>query len=190
MFSFSKEPKVDFLPPQRDVDTLIGQDLTLMTAVLALEGASNVPEKVFVKKWFRIRLPQGQIAGSVPSSEDPGGRRLDHFVGVRSRMRKASRWGQGKERVPVNVYGAVHYYAVVMIDGAPKAYVYIDFVKYSVDRHAASVLAEKRRDTECFTSLGGSMRYVNVTAIEVVVGTLFVRERHVILLVREVFSTE
>ena len=190
MFSFSKEPKVDFLPPRRDVDTLIGQDLTLMTAVLALEGASNVPEKVFVKKWFRIRLPQGQIAGSVPSSEDPGGRRLDHFVGVRSRMRKASRWGQGKERVPVNVYGAVHHYAVVLIDGAPKAYAYLECVKSSADRHGASGLSEKRRDTEVFTSLGGAMRYVDVTAIEAVVGTLLVMERHVILYLRELLITE
>jgi len=34
------------------------------------------------------------------------------------------------------------------------------------------------------------MRYVNVTVIDTVVGTLFVRDRHVALYTREVFSTE
>jgi len=32
------------------------------------------------------------------------------------------------------------------------------------------------------------MRYVDVTAIDAVVGTQFVRERHVVLYTREVFS--
>lgn len=32
------------------------------------------------------------------------------------------------------------------------------------------------------------MRYVNVTANDAVVGTLFVRDRHVVLFTREVFS--
>ena len=91
-------------------------------------------------------------------------------------------------RVAANVYGVVHHYAVVLIDGQPRAYAYLWCVKSSADRHGTSGLPEKRRDTECFTSLGGSMRYVDVTAIDAVVGTLFVRERHVVLYTREVFS--
>jgi len=189
-YSLSKDPKVDILPPRRDAAALIGQELTHLTAVLGLEGASNIPEKVFAKKHFRLRLANGQIAGTVPSSEDPGDRRRVHLVRVRSHMRQAERRGQGEDRVPVNVYGAAHHYAVVLIDGAPKAYAYLECVKSSSDRHGASRLAEKRRDTECFTSLGGAMRYGNVTAIDAVVGTLFVRERHVVLYLREVFSTE
>lgn len=34
------------------------------------------------------------------------------------------------------------------------------------------------------------MRYVNVQSIEAVVGTLLVRQRHVVLYNRDVFSTE
>jgi len=34
------------------------------------------------------------------------------------------------------------------------------------------------------------MRYVSVMSIDAVVGTLSVRERHVVLYTREVFSTE
>jgi len=190
VFSFSKDPKVGLLPPRRDAAALIGQELTHLTAVLDMEGASNIPEKVFAKKYFRLRQANGQISGTVPSSEDPGDRRRDRLVRVRSHMWQAARRGQGEDRVPVHMSGAVHHYAVVLIDGAPKAYAYLQCVKSSADRHGASGLSEKRRDTECFTSLGGAMRYIDVTAIDAVVGTLLVRERHVILYLREVFSTE
>jgi len=90
----------------------------------------------------------------------------------------------------VNVYGAVHHYALVYIDGNPQAFAYIECVKSTADRNGALGLAEKRRDTECFSSLRGEMRYVSVMSIDAVVGTLFVRERHVLLYTREVFSTE
>jgi len=43
-FSISKEPKVDLLPSTRPAAELIGEELTRMTPVLRLEGASNVPE--------------------------------------------------------------------------------------------------------------------------------------------------
>lgn len=90
----------------------------------------------------------------------------------------------------VNVYGAVHHYAVVLIDGKPQTFAYIQCVKSAADRHGRAGLAERRRDTDCFTSLDGAMRYVNVHSVDAVVGTLFVRERHVVLYNREVFSNE
>jgi len=34
------------------------------------------------------------------------------------------------------------------------------------------------------------MRYVNVNSVDAVVGTLFFRERHVVLYTREAFSSE
>jgi len=77
-----------------------------------------------------------------------------------------------------------------LIEGAPKTYAYLECVKSSDDRHGSSGLPEKRRETDCFKSLGGTRRYVNVTAIDAVVGILFVMDRHVVLYTREVFSTE
>jgi len=70
IFSISKEPKVDLLPPRQSVSSLIGQELSHMHAVLALEGASVVPEKIFSKRYFRLRLANGQISGSVSSSKE------------------------------------------------------------------------------------------------------------------------
>lgn len=90
----------------------------------------------------------------------------------------------------MNVYGAVHHYAVVLMDGKPHAYACIECVQSAVDRNERSGLAEKRRDTDCFSSIGGAMRYVNVMYIDAVVGTLFVRERHVVLYTREEFINE
>jgi len=92
--------------------------------------------------------------------------------------------------VPVNVYAAVHHYALVMIDDTPVAFAYIECIKSSADRHGASRLAERRRNTECFSSLGGAMRCVNVLSINAVVGGLFVRGTHVVLYTRDVFITE
>ena len=59
-----------------------------------------------------------------------------------------------------------------------------------MDRRGAFGIPEKRRETECISRLGGEMRYVNVEAIDAVVGTLFVRNRHVVQYTREVLSTE
>jgi len=187
-FSVSKEPDVDLLPPRRAAAGLIGRELACMKTVLDLEGAAIVPEQIYAKKYFRVRLANGQIAGSISSDEEASDRRRDHLVRVHSHMRQAARRGRGEVRVAANVHGVVHHYAVVLIDGQPKAYAYLECVKSSADRHGTSGLPEKRRDTECFMSLGGSIRYVEVTAIDAVVGTLFVRERHVVLYTTEVFS--
>jgi len=51
-------------------------------------------------------------------------------------------------------------------------------------------LPEQRRDTHYFTSLGGRLRYVNVLAIDAVVGTLEECNKHVLLLCRVRFSHE
>lgn len=90
-----------------------------MKDVLALEQASNIPDRIFAKKYFRLRLANSQIAGAVSSSEDVGDRRRDHLVRVRSHVRQAARREQGVQRVDVSVNGAVHLYSVVLIDGMP-----------------------------------------------------------------------
>jgi len=189
-FPVSTAPQVSLLPPRRDAADLIGRELSHMKAVLALEEASTIPERIVAKKYFRLRLANGQIVGTASTTAEVGDRRRDYLVRVNSHMRQAARRGKRVERVPVNVYGAVHHYAVVLVDGKPQAFAYIECVKSATDRHGASGLPEKRRDTDCFTSLGGAMRYVNVMSIDSVVGTLFVRDRHVVLYTREVFSTE
>jgi len=189
-FSSSKEPKVDLLPPRSATASLIGTELDALKAVLALEGASNVPAKFYAKKYFRKRLSNGQIAGTVSCSEDADDRRRNHLVRVHSHMRQAARRGRGVIDVLTNVYGEVHYYAVVLINGQPNAYAFLECVRSSVDRDGTSGLPEKRGETECFSHLGGTMRYVNVAAIDAIVGTLFVRDRHVVLYSREVFSSE
>lgn len=161
-----------------------------MKAVLHWEGASIVPNELIAKKCFRFRLSNGQIAGTVSLSDDVGDRGRDHLVRVSPSLRQAARWGAGEVCVPVNVYGAVHHSALVLVDDTPLAFAYIECIKSSANRLGASGLAERRRDTECFSSLGRAMRYVIVLSIDAVVGTLFVRDGHVLLYTREVFSTE
>jgi len=189
-FSVSKEPNVNLLPPRQAAATLIGAELARMEAVLVLEGVAELPPHIFAKKYFRERLANGQISGTVSSSQDAGDRRRDHLARVRSHVLQTTGRGQRQERVPVNVYGAVHHYAVILVAGELKTFAYIECVRSSADRPGAYGLPEKRRDTECFSILGGFMRYVNMTSIDAVVRTLFVRERHVVLYNREVLSSE
>lgn len=58
------------------------------------------------------------------------------------------------------------------------------------DRHGRAGLAERWRDTECSTSLGGTMWYMNVHSIDAVKETLFVRGRREVLYSKEVFTNE
>lgn len=162
--------------------------LAHMKAVLTLEKIAEFPSEILGKKYSRLRLPNGQVAGSVRTTLSQGNRRRDHLVRVRSTCRKRA---QGAEEVvPVNVYDAVHHYVVVYSEQKPMAFAYIECIKASADRRGAFGLAEKRRWTDCFSALGGAMRYVNVLAIDAVVGTLYVGSRHVVLYCRETFSIE
>ena len=94
------------------------------------------------------------------------------------------------EETDATVYGAVHHFSLVYMAGAPRVFAYIECVKSSVDRRGTYGLSERRRDTDCFPSLGGVRRYVNALAINAVVGTLFVRSRHVVLYCTDRFSHE
>jgi len=161
-----------------------------MQAVLVLEGASVVPDKILAKKCFRLRLANGQIAGTVSQSDELDDRRRDYLVRVRSHVRRETRREHGEEHALTNIYETAHHYAVLVIDGAPKVFAYLQCGKSSADRRGALGLPEKWRATECFSSLGGNMRYVNVEAIDAVVGTLFVGDRHIVLYTREAFSTK
>jgi len=137
-----------------------------------------------------MRLANGQISRTVSSSEESGDRRRDHLVRVRSHVRQAKRRGRREVRAAVNAHGAIHHFAVVLIDGRPMAIAYIECVQSSADRDGVSGLPEKRRDSECSTSLGVRMRYVNAMAIDAVVGNLFVRARHVVTYSGAVFSAK
>jgi len=85
-FSLSKEPKVDLVPPRRAAACLTGEELSRMQVALALEGASEVPEQIFAKKYFHLRLTIGQNAGTASTSEEVADRRRDHLVRVRSHV--------------------------------------------------------------------------------------------------------
>jgi len=78
-----------------------------------------------------------------------------------------------KERAAVNVHGAVHHFAVVLMDGKSMKFVWIECVNSIPDRAGVSRLPQKKCDTECFTSLDGAIRYVNVMAIDALVDILF-----------------
>lgn len=84
----------------------------------------------------------------------------------------------------------MHHDAVVYVAGKILDFALIACVVSSADRRSAYGLPEKRRDSDCFTSLGGWLRYVDVLAIDAVVGTLYVRSKHVVMFCRDRLSHE
>ena len=181
------QPSVQLLPPRHAPAPLTGMELGRMREVLELEGVADIPQRIVAKKYCRLKLVRGQVAGSTMSSRR-GGRR-DNLVRVESKVRRRTRGG-GTEDAIVSIYGAVHHYAVVFVSGRPMAFAFIECVVSSADRHGKYGLPENRRGTDCFTSLGGRLRYVDVQAIDAVVGTLEVRTKHVVLFCRDRFSHE
>jgi len=73
-------------------------------------------------------------------------------VRVRLHMRQAARRGRGAIDVLTNVYGEVHHYAVVLINGQPNAFAYLKCMRSSVDRDGTSGLPEKRVAYLCYQS--------------------------------------
>jgi len=147
-----------------------------MKAVLALEDAALVPDHVFSKKCFHLRLPNGQVVGTVSESEDVDDRQRDHLVGVRSHVRQAARWRLARYKLPPSSTVRCTTTLVVLLYSEPQAFAYLKCDKSSAYRGGTSGLVEKRRNTEFFTSSGGSSRYVNVLSIDAVVVILFVVE--------------
>ena len=94
------------------------------------------------------------------------------------------------EEVDAPVYVVVHHFTAVYIAGVARAFAYIEFFKSSGDRQGSFSLPERRRDADCSILIGGPKRYVNALAIDAVVGTIFVRSRHVVLFCRDRFSHE
>jgi len=162
-------------------------ELERMREVLALEGIADVPDQIVAKKYCGLKLVREQVSGSTMSFRR-GGRR-DHLVRVESKVLRPVRGG-GTEEAIVSIHGAVHHYAVVFVNDRPMAFAFIECVASSADRHGKDGLPEKRRGTDCFTCLGGRLRYVGVQAVDAVVGTLDVRKRHVVLFCRDRFSHE
>jgi len=66
-----------------------------MKAVLSLEDASTLSNRIKAKKYFRMRLINGQIAGTVSSNDEMDDRVRDLLVRVSSYVSK--RQGEEKE---------------------------------------------------------------------------------------------
>lgn len=64
---------------------------------------------------------------------------------------------------------------------------YLECVRSTVDRSGSYGLPERWQGMDCFTSFGGSMKYIDVLAIYGVVCTLETRSRHMVLHTRERF---
>jgi len=185
-FTDGENPRAMLLPPKTRPGDLAGPELQRMKALLASEGVTEIPSSIIAKKYFRMRLNRGQLCGSFRTNSTTDSRRYN-LVRVNSSMQRRTTGG-GVKDVDATIYGAVHHFAVVSVAGAARAYAYFEYVKSSGDRQGSLGLPEKRRDTDCFTSLGGAKRYINALAIDDVVGNLFVRSRHVVLFCRDRFS--
>lgn len=167
---------------------LTGSELQNLKATLTLEGARDVPDEIYAKKYFRLELPSGVLVGSSrSSSDDDTHKRRNNCVRIQSTARRRRQDGS-VEVYELSTYGLVHHFALVLIEDQPRSFACIECVKSAADRAGRYGQAERRREMDCFFSFGGSHRYVDVAAIDSVVGTLRRDGRHVVLFNRERFS--
>jgi len=108
------------------------------------------------KKYFRMELARGQTCGSVRTNSGSDSRR-DFLVRVRSTVERRKRGGVSR-LADATVYGAVHHFAVVYVAGAPRFFACIECVQSSVDRRGTFGLSDRRRETDCLSSVGGVKR--------------------------------
>lgn len=57
-----------------------------MKAVLALERAAQITAGIYAKKYFRVRLANGQYGGTVSVVDEAADSRRDHLVSVSSHV--------------------------------------------------------------------------------------------------------
>lgn len=132
------------------------------------KGVLNVPGVMFAKKYGRLQLSCGTIAGSALAAR--GMRQRNSLLHINSEdpVRRPS---GSFELVPMTTYGLALHYAVVYIYHF-QAFVYLDCVTSSVDRLRRHGRQERRRQIDCFSSFSRLRKYVPVQAVEAAVGTL------------------
>lgn len=160
----------------------------MVKAFLAMEWAASIPDGIIAKKYIRLRFANCQIARTQPAAEEDGDRRRDYLLRFSCFVRRPARWGRDVVRIPFNIYGAVHHYSVILVDGMSQEYAFLQCLKSAADRGGVFGFADQRRETECFSIMEGAIRYVHILSIDAVVGSLLVKVSHVASYTREVFS--
>lgn len=188
VYSKDQSMAVTLLPPVREATPLSVTELEHLHAALALEGTPSAAPPTQVRRFAPLQMQDGTVAGSLLSwSERDPQRRRDHVVSVASTVR--SRQGRpGTEDLPANVFGRVHQLDLVSLGDALRAFACIECNRSGADRAGVYGLAKRKQGMDCFTSLGGSMRFADVLAIDAVVGTLESRGKHIVLYPRERFG--
>eukprot|EP00170_Pyropia_yezoensis_P001299 contig_5760_g1303 len=142
-FPNADDPDFFFLAPTWQPALLADAELDCMRAVLGSEGVSPVPFQIRGKKYFRVRLGNGAVAGSQSAgSDDPHRRRRSNFVRVQSTELSEGADGQVAP-VGVLAYGLVHHYVAVFINGTPMAFAFIECIRSSKDRLGKRVIAAR-----------------------------------------------
>jgi len=95
-----------------------------MKAVLALEGVTAVPPRLFVKKYSLVRIANRLSAGTVSSSNETAHWRRDYLLSVSSHGLQTAGRKPGQQRVPVRVYRTARLCTVIFVDGMLKALAY------------------------------------------------------------------
>lgn len=186
-FPSDEDPVLVLLPPKSATCALAGDVLAAMRQALQLDGVSVIPNTILVRKYMRIQLRNGSVAGIRPPGRRGARHRRRDFL---LRVQPTETQPASSRAVPASrdVYGCALFYAVVHIDATTRVFAYIECVKSATDRNGAHGWPERREGMDCFTSFGGRRRFVSATDIDAAVGTLFVRSRHVVLFTREPFS--
>lgn len=90
------------LPPTSEAVEQMYSEVAHMKAVITLKKIAEMPSGIIGKKYCRLRIPNGQVAGSVHTTFLQGDYLRDYLVRVCSTRRKRARGAE--EVVPVDVH--------------------------------------------------------------------------------------
>ena len=159
-----------------------------MRAVLAQEQANEVPPDIFAKRYYRINMASGKIAGSKPLGSDcDKHRRRNNLVRINS-SEKVRLPNGSVEEGPVSTFGAVLHYAAVFTDGREMAFAFVERAKSTKDRRGRFGYSGTKFGIEVILGSRGTRYYVPVGALDEVVGTIEKEGMQFILFSREPLS--
>lgn len=147
-----------------------------LTSALGLEGVVNLPDVFLTKKYARVQLASGVIAGSLMAAEATNQRNYLLQADSEDLERRSS---GALSSVPMTTYGVAMHHRVVFVDNL-FAFAYVECTKSSVDRLGRCGRPEKKHDMDCFSALERVRKYVPALAVGSAEWTLCRNGKHFI----------
>lgn len=145
-FPSRDDNQVLLVPPSAHPSKLLESEAVHLKTALGLKGVVNIPDVIFAKKYARVQMASGVIAGLLMAAGATNRRNYLLQVHSKDLVRRSS---GAVQSVPMTTYGVAMHYAVVFVN-KPFAFAYVECIKSSANRLVRYGRPEKKRNMDCF----------------------------------------